>query len=282
MRPLHDQWLNQLCRLELQPERVIGPRGFATREVLNWSMEIDSNEALLDVKGRKLNYRFAVAEWVWMMFGRSDVESVAQFNSIMRQFSDDGVWLTGAYGPHICAQKQRVISKLRKDPATRQAVIQIPRPPLVDTKDEPCTLSLQYLFRDGKLHCTVTMRSSDIWLGVPYDMFTFSQVQNCIAGELGMPRGNLMLQAASSHLYERDIPAIQNCFDHSITSTLGMPDLPGFPPYWLEDVLVKRDSLCIPHNADHSWLPYAAVLLSTTSDAAYDILKASHNQRAQD
>lgn len=275
MLSLHDTWLNQLSQVE-RDGQLIGPRGYLTSEVLATRFDVDSMSSLLDVAQRKLNFRFAVAEWIWMMFGHAAVGPIAQYNSIMKNFSDDGVWLTGAYGPHICAQQWKILRKLTDDPDTRQAVIDIPRPPVYTTKDEPCTLSLQYLLRDGRLNCIATMRSSDMWLGIPYDVYTFSMIQNCFAGVLGVPRGWLRVNSGSLHLYRRDAKAAMQCvFGDGHKQTINVPDVPGLPPAWLENVMLKRNASAIPPLMDSSpWLPYAHVLLSQTSEQAREILIA--------
>jgi thymidylate synthase len=214
-----------------------------------------------------------VAEWLWMMFGHSNVESIAQYNSIIRQFSDDGVWLTGAYGPHVRGQLPRVLSKLKADSTTRQAVIVMPRP-MVETKDEPCTLSWHFMIRNGALNCVVNMRSSDIWLGVPYDVFSFTMLQNCIAGELHVPIGSFTLNCASSHLYDRDHEKAVEIYRHvSGGNTLQSPALPGMPPAWLDDLLVSRKKP-EPTFEDHhlAWCMYADVLLAHGSTEALAIL----------
>ena len=293
-------WRKQLSFL-LSHGSPIGPRGLVTNETLDWTLTYDGRYGLLDCPPRGLNYRFAVAEWVWMMFGHSAVAPLAQFNSVMKQFSDDGVWLTGAYGPHICGQRERVLRKLRHDPNTRQAVIDIPRPN-GETKDEPCTLSLQFLQRNGYLHLIVTMRSSDIWLGVPYDAYTFAQILACFAGELKLPRGLITLHAGSSHLYERDFTRAREVIfetpwyyrgqEHELLETLKLPYLPGMPPPWLEPILLDpiawRDRVAhlnVVKQEDEPWLDYARVLTSPDSVMARDVLRAasvnamsSHNE----
>jgi thymidylate synthase len=208
-----------------------------------------------------------------MMFGRSDLAPLTQFNSQMKQFSDDGLVLAGAYGPHIRGQAWRVLERLRQDADSRQAVIEIPRPQRY-TKDEPCTLSFQFLYRNRKLHMIVTMRSNDVWLGLPYDFYTFSQILNCFAGALGRERGQLTIRAGSFHLYERDLPAATMTLATSEgRTTLFAPALPGFPPPWMEEVLVFRNASAVPRDAG-AWQPYADVLLSSCSDDARSILRA--------
>jgi hypothetical protein len=73
-----------------------------------------------------------------------------------------------------------------------------------DKKDIPCTLSIQFFIRDGRLHCVTTMRSNDIWLGLPYDIFCFTCLQRLIAEALKVPTGFYIHQAGSLHLYARN------------------------------------------------------------------------------
>lgn len=287
---LHVEWTSRLAEL-LNNGKEIGPRGKTTLEQLNVTLAFDSTYNLLDVPERKLNFRFAVAEWIWMMFGHSAVEELARYNSVMRQFSDDGVYLAGAYGPHIKAQLPGVLVKLKSDPASRQAVIEIPRVRR-ETKDNPCTLSLQFLLRDGNLNLIVNMRSSDVWLGVPYDAFTFSMVQNCVAGELHARRGWCAINMGSSHLYEVDFDRARAVLYHDgklrtfdgHDATIRTPDLPGLPPYWLADVLETRSANGIPmkdgwpdYDQMGAWTPYAHALLARNSADARSFLKDMHD-----
>lgn len=279
---LHERWVDHVLWLYEHGEQV-GPRGQGTREVLNDLFEFRAEGNLLDVPSRKLNFRFAVAEFVWMIFGRSDVESLAHYNSVMRQFSDDGLSLTGAYGPHIAAQIWRVTRKLIDDPDTRQAVVTIPRPQVYNTKDEPCTMALQFIKRYGQLHCIASMRSSDAWLGIPYDAFTFSSIQRVVAGIINTPVGNCSINMGSAHLYDRDRGAAFNMMQAcELRETISMPPLPGMPPHWLEGVLIHHDMRDVPASEldrPSPWLPYAEVLgIAKTSEEARNILLAESLQ----
>lgn len=279
----HDEWFGQLKELRSK-EMGPAPRGLGTREELDWSIQLYSDDGnVLDIPKRELNYKFMVAEWLWVMFGHSDVASIAQYNGVMRRFSDDGVFLTGAYGPHVSGGVHSVIAKLKADPMTRQAVIQIPRPQS-KTKDEPCTLSLQFLNRDEQLHCIVSMRSSDIWLGVPYDVFTFTQIQNCIAGALGLDRGFFSLHAGSSHLYNLDDNKAAKVIESRIGRpawTLLSPPLTGLPPQWLDRVFMEPKLSSIPeinrNNHLNPWTLYAKALCSDTWLEAREFIVLAHN-----
>jgi thymidylate synthase len=159
---------------------------------------------VVTIKDRKLGYKFMEEEATWMLGGRRDI-----FHANMAKYSDDGRTLFGAYGPRIASQFSYVVHALHKDINTRQAVltIWIEKPPT--TKDVPCTLSMQFMVRNNKLDMFVNMRSSDIWLGVPYDTFSFSCVALKILHRLNeggydIQPGKLYNYAASRHLYMID------------------------------------------------------------------------------
>ena len=121
----------------------------------------------------------------------------------------------GAYGLRIDDQVFELVNKLRTDPWTRQAVAvlwdhfmdNVP-----DKLDYPCTVALGFMIRETvsrtrRLDMHVTMRSNDAWLGLPYDMFQFTQLQHTVARVLGVSPGTYTHTAWSLHLYERDLEA---------------------------------------------------------------------------
>ena len=127
---------------------------------------------------RKMPMRYAVGELAWYLSGSNRVADIAQFAKKWVEISDDGVHSNSAYGYRIqhmfgFDQWEFVKDLIMKDPNTRQAVIHIKDASNKPTKDTPCTVYLQFFLRDNKLNLSVPMRSNDIWMGVPYDMFSF-------------------------------------------------------------------------------------------------------------
>lgn len=282
-RTVGDAWYCLLWRLYHHPERTIAPRGLPTREITAVTLRVeDLRQNLLVHPARGLNYRFAVAEWLWMAFGQDDVQTLLRYNKQMARFSDDGVRLYGAYGPRLMAQWEYVKGALRADPTTRQAVSSIWTPVPKASKDVPCTLELQWLLREERLHLVVTMRSSDVWLGVPYDFFSFSQLTNLLAGELGVKTGSLTMQLGSSHLYEANLADAKLVLvDDEPLRTVGSPALPGWPKRL--DFQTLKETLAMGQFKGHlitePWATYASVLSSATSAVA---LKALEKGEAHD
>lgn len=104
-----------------------------------------------------------------------------------------------------------VIRLLKEKPETRQAIIQMWKDiDLIhayrgNKKDLPCTLNLQFFLRQGRLTCITTMRSNDLWLGTPYDIYCFSSIHRLIAEEVGCEVGDYVHQVGSLHLYDKNL-----------------------------------------------------------------------------
>jgi thymidylate synthase len=167
----------------------------------------DATDSLLVHSARNLNYRFAIAEALWILNGQNDLESLTKYNKKYAEFSDDGLTLAGAYGPRLKSQISHVVNSLRKDRDSRQAVATIWTPNPIRSKDIPCTISAQFLIRHGELYSIWNMRSSDAWLGLPYDLFSFGLYTNYIAAVLDIPTGPMQLNLGSSHLYQPHLDA---------------------------------------------------------------------------
>ncbi len=220
-------WI-ELLRTVLARGDSAGPRSMGTTEVLGsqsiWSMD----DPVVKVDRRKLGYRYMAAEAAWILSGDNRVETIGEFSKLVGEFSDDGVRFFGAYGPKVVDQLSYVVATLREDPQSRRAVMNLWREqPSSRSKDVPCTLSLQFVVRGGALHCLSTMRSNDLWLGTPYDVFTFSQVAAGVLVELRRAMGSVPLDSVimpgllihtvgSLHLYDRnrvDAAAIVQDYD---------------------------------------------------------------------
>ena len=196
-------WLSAL-KTCLYDGEIVAPRGKRIKELLGYQTRIDMNLPCVTIPNRKLGYKFMAAEAAWILSGDNRVETIAPYSKAIANFSDDGYFFHGAYGPMIRDQLHFVADALNQDKDSRQAVLTIWRPNPRPSKDIPCTVSIQFLIRDDKLHVIDTMRSSDLWLGWPYDVFNFSMLARyllCLL-DYDIELGELVLQAGSMHLYE--------------------------------------------------------------------------------
>ena len=205
-------WL-ALLRQALHPTTPSHPsRNGGTKEFLHATTSFRMANPLVDVKLRKLHYRFAMAEPAYILEGRNDVSTLARLNPRIADFSDDGITFYGAYGVQLMPQMPYVIDCLKQDPNTRRAVARIwIDSPRLKSRDIPCTLCLIWMIRNSELHVVDNMRSNDLWWGTPYDWFTFTAVTLWLLLNLrptlpDLRLGTFFYSAASTHLYDRHIP----------------------------------------------------------------------------
>jgi thymidylate synthase len=196
---------------EVAPASLGGDwRGRTTRELLAYQTTVPMTAPVTLCPGRKLGYRFMAAEAAWILSGDNRLATIAPFARQLEKLSDDGRTLGGAYGPPFVDQLPFVAAALERDRASRQAVATIWRPrPAIGSADVPCTVAIQWLIRDDELRCLVTMRSSDAWMGLVYDWFTFSAMTAFLALALrpkvgALALGDLTVTAGSQHLYRID------------------------------------------------------------------------------
>lgn len=163
-------------------------------------------EGIVDNPKRGMSMKYAVGELLWYLSGSDKLSDIKPYSGFWSKISDDGETINSAYGYRIRSkfgfdQWEHVKHLLRTDEGSRQAVIHIKDASDKPTKDMPCTIALQYQIRDGKLYATTIMRSNDIWLGWPYDVFCFTSLQVMMAMELGVDVGTYTHVANNLHLY---------------------------------------------------------------------------------
>jgi thymidylate synthase len=188
------------------------PRGQTTYEIQGALIILENPAESLPVGiNRGLNLGIAAVEALQLIGGVSYPELMCRVSDNMSQFRDDGTF-HGAYGPRLRSQIPSIVERLKRDFRTRQAIATIWDPlhdlMVHDSKDYPCTLSLHFMVRHSQVHMHTHMRSNDVWWGLPYDIFQFTQLQYTIANQMGVPPGHYFHHVNSLHVYERNLPDI--------------------------------------------------------------------------
>lgn len=182
----------------------------------------DIRDRWLSVEGRNSSAIAAIGETFWVLAGRNDLKFLSRVLPRAANFSDDGETWRGAYGPRLYGNGQldSVISRLRKNPNTRQAYLTIYDPALdsdeglakhsetgeAKTKDMICNLALLFTIVEGRLNLTVINRSQDVLWGMSsINFIEFSILQEVIAQVLGVEVGYYKLFSNNLHYYNNEI-----------------------------------------------------------------------------
>ncbi|MCI1012635.1 thymidylate synthase [Herbaspirillum sp. C7C2] len=186
-------------------------------EVINLGQaffEINSNDPRIPfLKGRGFNCSFAMVEAAWILLGSRELQPLLREIPSYGKYSDDGSTLNGAYGyrlRHYFGKDQLdiAVQELKQDPNSRRVVLSLygSQDLGIGSKDIPCNTSIFLKIRDRKLDLTVINRSNDLFLGLPYNVFTFGILQLYLARQLQISVGTQRHFTDSLHLYREHIP----------------------------------------------------------------------------
>lgn len=209
------------------------------RELIGCCFRVEGAAYRLVSNERPMNYEFAIVSSVWIILGRSDVESVARYNSTGRQFTTDGFTLSAAFGYRLRTdngdQIEAVVRLLRTDRSSRRATAFIGKQTdvLCQSRDYPCASVVQFLLRDDGVHLVVFMRSQSIFGVFPYDLVNFRYLQEYVAWRLGEASAGVHFMFGSLHIYEHEVARVERFLrDESARFVI----LAGLPWERLEDV----------------------------------------------
>ena len=168
---------------------------------------------------RDANPFFHFFESLWMLAGRNDVAYVAEFVKRMREFSDDGKTMHGAYGHRWRAsfgydQLETIVEELKSNPQSRRCVLAMwdgsCHASAMDDlhvgvsggKDVPCNTHAYFDVRNNALNMTVCNRSNDIiWGAYGANAVHFSMLQEYIARKVGVEVGVYRQFSNNYHTY---------------------------------------------------------------------------------
>ena len=228
----------RICIYLLENGEKSSPRKMSTQEVEGAIIKVKNPRSrILNNKLRRVSIPFAIGEWLWHMEGRDDLEMIQYYAPSYDRYSDDGKTLNGAYGPRIKRSLMKIVEILKKDPDSRRAVVPIYEKADVGlySKDIPCTIGFQFLIRNNKLDMIVNMRSNDIFLGFPYDIFNFTMWQEYVACKLNIEMGTYTHIANSLHFYEKNREKI---VEASLTEEIEENEMESMPIDDIEEQLL--------------------------------------------
>lgn len=243
----------KLCQALCDYGETVEARGLETRELLDVRLQLMNPEhRFIGSIARAMDMRYCIGELCFFLDGRTDLESIAHYSSFWKRVSDDGLTVNSAYGERLFEHRNRanvsqfwyVIDTLIQDPNSRKAVMVIYTPEdAKPSNDNPCTMFLQFVVRHNRLHCYTTMRSNDVWLGVPYDIAFFTLLQEMVMLRLRPHYPTLQLgtynhAVTSMHMYARDYEGVFKVSKEVAPPALIAPRLTDSDVHtWFDDLL---------------------------------------------
>ena len=233
--------------------KKLGTRNGGTRgdtlEMLGVTLRIRKPRARLSRSENRGKPFSAIGELLWYLSGSDALEFIKEYVPAYRDDAVNGV-IHGAYGPRLrrmrsgIDQFDSVERLLTAKPGSRRAVIQLFNAEDIATqhKEIPCTTTLQFLVRDGRLHLSVTMRSNDAYWGLPHDVFCFTMIQEMMARRLNAELGEYYQYVGSMHVYDKHLDHIDRYLHEGFQQASEMPPMPAGNPFALIDGLLAIEN----------------------------------------
>lgn len=199
-------------------------QGTPTRRVQGASFKLlNPSKSILDCERRGFSLKYGCAEFIWYLNEFASLQQISHYAPSYKKYASDDY---GFYGPRLHIERQSAIEQaareLKADTACRRAVAAPWRTEDVffgHKSDLPCTLSYQFLVEDGKrVNMIATMRSNDVWLGMPNDVFVNTCIQIAVAKIAGFELGWYLHQVGDLHLYGRHWDVADQVFNEDIRS----------------------------------------------------------------
>jgi len=224
--------------------------GTGTRSVFGHQMRFDLSEGFPVLTTKKLHLRSIIYELLWFINGDTNIRYLKENKvRIWDEWADENgdlgpvygyqwrSWPDGAGG--TIDQIANLIDQIRSNPNSRRLIVSAWNVADVDQMAlPPCHCLFQFYVADGKLSCQLYQRSADIFLGVPFNIASYSLFTMMIAQVCGLEAGEFIHTFGDAHLYSNHIEQaeMQLSRDVRLLPTMNInPDVTSIFDFTYED-----------------------------------------------
>ena len=187
--------------------------GTGTLSVFGAQLRFDLSKGLPLLTTKKVHLKSIIHELLWFLKGETNIKYLKDNGvSIWNEWADTQGNLGPVYGyqwrswpspdgRHI-DQISQVLEQIRKNPDSRRMIVSAWNVADLDKMAlMPCHAFFQFYVADGRLSCQLYQRSADIFLGVPFNIASYSVLTMMIAQVCGLKLGDFVHTFGDTHLY---------------------------------------------------------------------------------
>jgi thymidylate synthase len=162
---------------------------------------------------KKLPLKSIISELLWFLRGGTNVRDLQKDGcTIWDEWADENGDLGPVYGKQWRSweapdkreidQIQWVVDEIRQNPNSRRLIVSAWNPADLEKMAlPPCHCLFQFYVANGKLSCQLYQRSADIFLGVPFNIASYSLLTMMMAQVTGLEPGEFIHTLGDAHLY---------------------------------------------------------------------------------
>lgn len=195
--------------------------GVGTISLFGYDMRFDLQQGFPLVTTKKCHTRSIIYELLWFLRGETNIKflndnGVRIWNEWANSEGDLGPiygkqwrnWQTQD-GKHI-DQMAQLIENIKHNPDSRRLIVSAWNVgELANMALPPCHLLFQFYVNNGKLSCKLTQRSADAFLGVPFNIASYSLLTHMIAQQTNLDVGEFIWSGGDCHIYQNHIEQVK-------------------------------------------------------------------------
>ena len=187
--------------------------GTGTRSVFGYQMRFDLNQGFPVLTTKKLHLRSIIYELLWFIAGDTNIRYLNEHGvTIWDEWADDNGDLGPIYGHQwrswptpdgeTIDQLAALVESLKNNPDSRRHIVSAWNVAEVEKMAlPPCHALFQFYVAEGKLSCQLYQRSADVFLGVPFNIASYSLLTIMLAQVCGYFPGEFVHTFGDAHIY---------------------------------------------------------------------------------
>ena len=237
------QYLDALQHILDNGEDKDDRTGVGTKSVFGYQMRFNLREGFPAVTTKKLAWKSVVGELLWMLEGSGNERRLAEITHDTRDDNVNTIWTANLNAPYWASktltsgdlgrvygiqwrswrytgeqstqtlykdQITDVIANINENPSSRRHIVTAWNPAELDQMAlPPCHMTFQFnVNKLGELSCQLYQRSCDMFLGVPFNIASYSLLTHIIARECDLYIGDFIWTGGDCHIYNNHIDAV--------------------------------------------------------------------------
>lgn len=196
-----------------KPDRT----GVGTLSLFGHQMRFDLSSGLPLITTKKIHLKSIIHELLWFLRGETNIASLQEKGvRIWNEWADENGDLGPVYGKQwrswegkdgrVVDQIFWVIEEIKKNPSSRRLIVNAWNVgELSEMALCPCHCFFQFYVADGKLSCHLYQRSADVFLGLPFNIASYSLLTFMVAAVCNLAPGELVHSLGDVHLYKNHL-----------------------------------------------------------------------------
>lgn len=195
--------------------------GTGTLSIFGTQMRFNLQDGFPLVTTKKVHLKSIIHELLWFLKGETNIKYL-QDNGvrIWNEWADADGNLGPVYGKQwrcwksadgrIIDQISDVINRIRTDPDSRRLIVNAWNVGELDKMAlPPCHMMFQFYVANNKLSCQLYQRSADIFLGVPFNIASYSLLTHMIAQQCNLDVGDFVWTGGDTHIYANHMEQVK-------------------------------------------------------------------------